>query len=77
MYNMHITIYIAICISYNTGKSSMPDIIRMTTEGTQCPKESVYISGKAWVIVLQLKCYTFGTLKICPNMKLNVQLAYI
>ena len=27
--------------------------------------------------VLKLLCYSSGTLKICPNMKLTAQLAYI
>ena len=43
----------------------------MTTEGTQRLRASAYTSGKARVIV---KCYTFSTLKICSNMKLNAQL---
>ena len=37
----------------------------------------MYISGKARVPVLYLICYTSGTLKICPNLKLTAQIAYI
>ena len=35
-----------ICISYNTGKSALPDIY------SRCPRASAYISGKARVPVL-------------------------
>ena len=35
-----------VCISYNTGKSALPDIY------AQRPRASVYISGKALVPVL-------------------------
>ena len=34
------------CISYNTGKSALPDIY------ARCPRASAYISGKARVPVL-------------------------
>ena len=37
----------------------------------------IIISGKAQVPVLELICYTSGTLKISPNLKLTAQLAYI
>ena len=37
---------IYICISYNTGKSALPDIY------SRCPRASAYISGKARVPVL-------------------------
>ena len=49
----------------------------MTPSDVQRPRVSAYISGKARVPVLQLICYTSGTLKICPNLKLTAQLAYI
>ena len=53
------------CISYNTGKSALPDIYICTMpEGTQHPRVSAYISGKA-----QVPAYTTsGTLKNCPNL---------
>ena len=39
---------IDVCISYNTGKSALPDILICTMpEGTQRPRASAYISGKA------------------------------
>ena len=60
-----------ICISYNIGKSALPDIY------VQRSRASAYISGKAQVPVLQLIFYTSGTLKICPNLMLTAQLAYI
>ena len=50
-----------ICVSYNTGKSALPDIyaltlghvyIRMTPKGAQRPRASAYISGNARVPVL-------------------------
>ena len=34
------------CISYNTGRSALPDIY------ARCPRVSVYISGKARVPML-------------------------
>ena len=37
-------------------------------EGTVCSWASADISGNARVSVLQLICYTSGTLKICPNL---------
>ena len=38
---------IDVCISYNTGKSALPDILICTMpEGTQRPRASAYISGK-------------------------------
>ena len=46
-------------------------------EGAQCPKVSAYTLDKARVSVLQLICYTSGNLKICPNLKVTAQLAYI
>ena len=36
-----------------------------------------YNTGKARVPVLQLICYTFNTLEICPTFKLTAQLANI
>ena len=42
----YIYIYIYICISYNTGKSALPDIY------ARCPRASACISGKARVPVL-------------------------
>ena len=49
------------------------------TEGAQHLRVSVYISGKARVpmLLLIIICYTSGTLKICLNLKLTVQRAYI
>ena len=49
----------------------MPDIYKMP-EG-----ECVYIRQSMSVCVITNICYTSGTLKICPNLKENVQLAYI
>ena len=47
------------------------------TKGVQRLRVSAYISDKAPVPVLQLICYTFGTLKIFPNLKWTAQLVYI
>ena len=47
------------------------------TKGVQCLRVSAYISDKAPVPVLQLICYTFGTLKIFPNLKWTARLVYI
>ena len=52
---------ILLCISYNTGKSALPDIY------ARCPRASAYISGKAREPVLELIYSTSGTLKICPS----------
>ena len=43
---IHIIQAIVICISYNTGKSALPDIY------ARCPRASAYISGNARVPVL-------------------------
>ena len=42
---------VCICISYNTGKSALPDIYPRHPRA-QCPRASAYISGKALVPVL-------------------------
>ena len=55
VYTLHIYIYIYIhiCINYNIDRSALPDMyIRTTSEGMQCPRASVYVSGKAQVPVL-------------------------
>ena len=36
-----------ICISYIPGTSALPDIYARLPEGTQHPRASAYISGKA------------------------------
>ena len=50
-------------ISYNTGKSALPDIICMTPKG-----ECVYIwqvaKHESDPCIITNICYTFGTLKI-------------
>ena len=53
---------LAICISYNTGKSAL------RARGRVCIYQAKYEC---------LICYTSGTLKICPNLKLISQLTYI
>ena len=45
------------CNSCNTGRSALPDMY------ARRPRASADISGKARVPVLQLICYTSGTLK--------------
>ena len=61
-----------ICISYNTAKSALLDIIICTTPEGEC----VYIrqSTSAYVITNMLH---FQHSKICPNLKLTAPLAYI
>ena len=59
------------CNSYNTGMSALPDM------HTRHPRASANISGNAQVSVLQLISYTFGTLKICPNLLLTALPIYI
>ena len=57
--------------SCNTGTSALPNMYALH------PRASVDISGNAQVPVLQLICYTFGTLKICPNLLLTALPIYI
>ena len=64
-----------ICISYNTGTNALPDIY------ARHPRA---LSARGRVHIYQAKheclCYNQlhpGTLKICPNLKENAQLAYI
>ena len=57
--------------SCNTGTSALPDMY------ARRPRASANISGNALVPVLQLICYTSGTLKICPNLLLNALPIYI
>ena len=45
--------------------------------GRATPRTSEDISGNARVPVLQLICYTSGTLKICPNLLLTALPIYI
>ena len=45
-HNDCVTVVQTICISYNTGKSALPNIY------AQCPRASAHISGKARVPVL-------------------------
>ena len=49
----------------------------MTPKGVQRLRVSADISDNARVPVLQLICYTFGTLKICPNLLLTALPIYI
>ena len=59
------------CNSCNTGMSALPDMY------TPCLRVSADISGNARVPLLQLICYTSGTLKICPNLLLTALPIYI
>ena len=61
---MCIYMYVCICNSCNTGTSALPDMYARHL------RASADISGNAQVPVLQLICYTSGTLKICPNLLL-------
>ena len=64
------------CISYNTGKSALPDIY------TRCPRvcsaqgQVCIISNKAEVPVLYYMLH-FRHSKIHPNLKATAQLAYL
>ena len=55
----------------NTGTSALPDMY------AQRVRVSADISGNAQVPVLQLLCYTSGTLKICSNLLLTTLPIYI
>ena len=68
---VYIPNYVATCNSCNTGTSALPDMY------ARRPRASVDISGNARVPVLQLICYTYGTLKICPNLLLTALPIYI
>ena len=57
--------------SCNTGTSALPDMY------ARRPRASADISGNARVPVLQLICYTSGTLKICLNLLLTALSIYI
>ena len=71
-----------ICINYNTYKSALPDIYAQrpkahNARGHTAPKgECIYIrqSTSACVIITMLH---FQHYKICPNLKLTGQVAYI
>ena len=49
----------------------------VTTGMSALPDMSAHISGNAQVPVLQLICYTSGTLKICLNLLLTALPIYI
>ena len=66
----------ATCNGCNTGTSALPDMYAWCPRA-QCPRASADISGNAQVPMLQLLCYTFGTLKTCPNLLLTIQSIYI
>ena len=54
--------YVATSNSCNTGMSALPDMY------ARRPRATADILGNARVPVLQLICYTSGTLKVCPNL---------
>ena len=63
-----------ICNSCNAGTSSLPD---MYARGPQAQGLRAYISGKARVPVIQLICYTFGTLKSAQSLMTTARSIYI
>ena len=63
------TQYMCVCISYNTGKNTLPDIYARLPRRVR-----IYHAKHECLCYI---CYTSGTLNICPNLKENVQLAYI
>ena len=66
--------YMHTCISYNTGKSAMPDIY--TTPKGAPEGKCMYIRQSTITCVIT-NALQFQHHKICPNLKPTAQLAYI
>ena len=65
------------CNSCNTDMSALPDMYKWCPRACSTRGWIADISGNAQVPVLQLPCYTSGTLKICPNLLLTALPIYI
>ena len=66
-----------ICISYNSGKSALPDISTHDNQGHAPPKgEYIYIRQNTSACVITNMLH-FQHFKICPSLKPTAQLAYI
>ena len=76
VYNIYIYIYIYMYV-YVIVVTQARVLCLIYARSPRAAGPRAHISGKARVLVLQLICYTSGSLKICPNLMLIFPSAYI